>query len=106
MSIRFECSHCKVGYEVADDLGGKAIMCRECQKRGQVPDPAVQSRRQMLLLSGGVLAAAGSIGTGIFLARRPWRWWSHASGPRPEGSDTTDRRGKGRGKNRKGNKGS
>jgi hypothetical protein len=36
MAVRFECPTCKTTYDVDDDLAGKAIMCRGCQKRGQV----------------------------------------------------------------------
>jgi DNA-directed RNA polymerase subunit RPC12/RpoP len=40
MPVPFTCSACGAAYEVADDLAGKAILCRECQARGQVPAPA------------------------------------------------------------------
>ncbi|HWG43672.1 MAG TPA: hypothetical protein VN688_12870 [Gemmataceae bacterium] len=100
MAIQFECPHCKAGYEVADDLAGKMIMCRLCQKRGSVrslaakPAPAAAttsnpSRRKFVLIA---VASIGSIGTGILLARRPWRLWSFRAERSPE--DTTRRRGR------------
>lgn len=89
MSIRFDCPNCKANYEVADDLGGKMIMCRLCKKRGLVksatgtaPSSLVKSstpapsRRNFLLIGSGVVASLGAIGTGALLARwRPWRHW-------------------------------
>ena len=89
MPIRFDCPSCKTNYEVADDLGGKMIMCRACKKRGPVrsltatmqaatvlPGAAAPSRRNFLLLGGGVLASLGAIATGALLAQwRPWRFW-------------------------------
>jgi len=96
MPIRFDCPNCKANYEVADDLGGKMIMCRLCQKRGLVrsstakPSATVQSaaaaaapsRRNFLLIGGGVLASLAAIATGAGLAQwRPWRHW----GDEPEG---------------------
>jgi hypothetical protein len=36
MPVRFECPTCKTAYDVDDELAGKSIMCRGCQKRGQV----------------------------------------------------------------------
>lgn len=108
MPIRFECPHCKAHYEVADDLGGKMIMCRVCQKRAPVkslaaasaPGSAVPSvaksdtlsRRKFLVIGGGVLASLGAIATGAILARwQPFRHWGEPS--------TRDRfdRGPGRG---------
>ena len=95
MAIRFDCPSCKTNYEVADDLGGKMIMCRVCQKRGPVrsltgtPAPstvlssaALASRRKFLLVGSGVLASLGAVATGAVLAQwRPWRKW----GDRPPG---------------------
>ena len=95
MAIRFDCPSCKTNYEVADDLGGKMIMCRVCQKRGPVrsltgtPAPstilssaALASRRKFLLVGSGVLASLGAVATGALLAQwRPWRKW----GDRPPG---------------------
>ncbi|HTU23700.1 MAG TPA: hypothetical protein VMG10_37025 [Gemmataceae bacterium] len=89
MPIRFDCPSCKANYEVADDLGGKMIMCRVCKKRGPVRSltattqpsmvksgTASPSRRNFLLIGGGVLASLGAIATGAGLAQwRPWRHW-------------------------------
>lgn len=93
MAIRFDCPHCKANYEVADDLGGKMIMCRVCQKRGAVRSLAAASaapaaaagsvaagassvsRRKFFVIGAGVLASLGAVGTGALLARRPWRHW-------------------------------
>jgi|SRR5579884_902705 len=88
MAIRFDCPHCKANYEVADDLGGKMIMCRVCKKRGSVRSlsapastlatPATgaaagsMSRRNFLPLAGLFLASLGAIGVGALLARQPW----------------------------------
>ncbi len=112
MVVRFDCPHCKTGYEVADELAGKKIMCRHCQKRGQVRSLAANapsasglpasvaltsttaSRRKLLLIAAGVLASLGSITTGALLARRPWRHWND---PEPSPDATTRRRGPGRG---------
>lgn len=99
MAIRFDCPSCKSNYEVADDLGGKMIMCRVCQKRGSVPKAtatalstatlpsagksSAASRRNFLLIGGSILASLGAIATGALLARRPWRHWGEP--PPPEG---------------------
>lgn len=88
MAIRFDCPNCKANYEVADDLGGKIIMCRVCKKRGPVrslaavassaalPTLAVSttpvSRRNFLPLVGLFFASLGAIGVGALLARQPW----------------------------------
>jgi DNA-directed RNA polymerase subunit RPC12/RpoP len=40
MPIPFKCPSCKVEYQVADDLAGKPIICRECNHRGQVSGSA------------------------------------------------------------------
>jgi hypothetical protein len=37
MPIFFECSSCSIKYEVADDMAGKTILCRQCEQRGKVP---------------------------------------------------------------------
>jgi hypothetical protein len=97
MPIRFHCPGCGIGYEVDDDLAGKAILCRECQHRGQVANPMVQNRRRILMVAVAALAAGGSITTGALLARRPWRSWGPKPERRTEGQDT-GRRGGGRGK--------
>ncbi|MGH7173062.1 MAG: hypothetical protein ACRELF_04785 [Gemmataceae bacterium] len=109
MTIRFDCPSCKANYEVADDLGGKMIMCRLCQKRGPVrgltgatPSSVVKSgklsmsRRQLLLIGGGVLSSLGAIATGALLAQyRPWRHWgeepSDGRGRRRQPRDGKDR---------------
>ncbi len=88
MAIRFDCPNCKANYEVADDLGGKMIMCRVCKKRGSVRSlsaaasslatPAASaaagsvSRRNFLPLAGLFVASLGAIGVGALLARQPW----------------------------------
>ena len=38
MTIPFACPCCNARYEVGDDLAGKTVLCRECERRGQVPD--------------------------------------------------------------------
>ncbi len=88
MAVRFDCPHCKANYEVADDLGGKMIMCRVCKKRGSVRSvsapttslatpgalaAASMSRRSSFLpLAGLFVASLGAIGVGALLARQPW----------------------------------
>jgi hypothetical protein len=102
MAIQFECPHCKVGYEVTDDLAGKMIMCRACQKRGSVRSLAAKtasasatasnpSRRKFVMI---VAASIGSIVTGALLARRPWRHWGGGSRAEPSPDDTSRRRGR------------
>jgi hypothetical protein len=112
MSIRFDCPSCKANYEVADDLGGKMIMCRLCKKRGPVrsltatTQPAVvksaataMPRRNFLLIGGGVLSSLGAIATGALLAQwRPWRHWGEDPqrrrfGPGGRGGPPGDRKG-------------
>ena len=97
MPIPFECSGCKTAYEVADDLAGKAILCRTCQHRGQVRSlgaptsgkaglslsVASVGRRNFLRIGALVLASAASITTGALLAHRPWRSWSTDSANDP-----------------------
>jgi hypothetical protein len=94
MAVRFDCSHCKANYEVADDLAGKMIMCRVCKKRAAVRGSSAQppsltaaaalakasqtssvdkSRRNFII--GISLASLGAIGAGALLARQPWRHW-------------------------------
>jgi DNA-directed RNA polymerase subunit RPC12/RpoP len=106
MPIQFECSGCKTTYEVADDLAGKAILCRTCQHRGQVKSlgaPTIGKpgrslsiaslgRRNFLGIAALVLASAGSIATGSMLARRPWRNWG---GGEQSPDDSRRRRGPG-----------
>ncbi len=104
MAVKFECPNCKAGYEVADDLANKVILCRVCQKRGTVraagakatpssggvPSVALPSskpsRRQTLKIVAGIVASVASIATGAVLARnpslRPWRHWKSESGER------------------------
>lgn len=96
MPIPFECPNCKTTYEVADDLGGKFIMCRGCQKRGPVrtvsgkptsggglatalATAAPPTRRNFLKIGAWVLASAGAIATGALLARKPWRTWGYTT---------------------------
>lgn len=40
MPVPFECDHCHTAYEIADELAGKEVMCRECEKRSLVVDYA------------------------------------------------------------------
>jgi hypothetical protein len=104
MAIRFDCPSCKANYEVADDLGGKMIMCRVCKKRGSVnavasaggatSAPAGKkslalspSRRKFLKVGIPLtLASVVAIATGALLAQRPWARYLE-----PE----SDRRGRG-----------
>lgn len=87
MTLRFDCPNCKSNYEVADDLGGKMIMCRVCKKRvkvqstpaGAAPAAAGKvagtslSRRNFLPIVGLVLASGAAVAIGALLAREPWR---------------------------------
>lgn len=104
MAVRFDCSHCKANYEVADDLAGKMIMCRVCQKRAAVrslstassssllktttssPTSSVDKSRRNFLI-GMSVASLSAIGAGAMLARRPWRRWGNkpAQSSAPEG---------------------
>lgn len=94
MAVRFDCSHCKANYEVADDLAGKMIMCRVCKKRAAVRGSSASlpsltaaaasksssvdtSRRNFII--GISVASLGAIGAGALLARRPWRHWGSAA---------------------------
>ena len=95
MAIRFDCPSCKANYEVADDLGGKMIMCRVCKKRGAVRHAAPggeaagaatttatmqksltitsTSRRNFLKVGLPIgVASVVAIAGGALLARRPW----------------------------------
>jgi hypothetical protein len=99
MAIRFDCPNCKTNYEVADDLAGKMIMCRGCQKRGAVralsgataalsaaskSSSPPSSRRTFLI--GGMVASLGAIATGALLAQwRPWRHLGDAERPSDRG---------------------
>jgi hypothetical protein len=104
MTIQFDCPSCKAHYEVADDLGGKMIMCRVCKKRGPVKSTSAAnapagaalasvaksssepSRRSFLLIGGGVLASLGAIATGALLARwQPFRHWGEPADTSPDG---------------------
>lgn len=105
MAVRFDCSHCKATYEVADDLAGKMIMCRVCQKRAAVrslgtassssllkattssPASSVDKSRRNFLIAMSV-ASLSAIGAGAMLARRPWRRWGNkpAQSSAPEGT--------------------
>lgn len=40
MPASFECDHCHAAYEVAEELSGKEVLCRECAKRSLVIDYA------------------------------------------------------------------
>jgi hypothetical protein len=40
MPVPFECNHCHAAYEVAAELSGKEVLCRECEKRSLVVDYA------------------------------------------------------------------
>ena len=98
MSIQFECPNCKTAYEVADDLAGKFIMCRGCQKRGPVrttggkpasggglatavATASPPTRRNFLMMGVFAAASVGAIVTGAVLARKPWRAWSSSTDP-------------------------
>ena len=88
MPISFQCPNCKIVYDVADDLAGKFIMCKGCQKRGPVrslsgqasgstastASAASPSRRNFLTITVWSLASVGAIATGALLARKPWKW--------------------------------
>ena len=110
MPISFACPSCKAHYDVMDDLAGKSILCRVCQKRGTVPaapakpaapatsagqkslvatTPVDPSRRRMLLL---VAAGLGAIITGAVIARHPWRHWGE-----PDPKESPDGPGRRRG---------
>jgi hypothetical protein len=43
MPVRFVCPTCKTSYDVDDELAGKMIMCRGCQKRGKVQAAGVST---------------------------------------------------------------
>lgn len=105
MPISFACPSCKARYDVTDDLAGKSILCRVCQKRGTVPAasakpaepakaavpaqraaPANPSRRRFILMAVGGL---GAIITGAVLARHPWKHWGD---PPPASPDDPGRR--------------
>ncbi len=92
MPISFQCPHCKTVYDVADDLAGKFIMCRGCQKRGAVSTPSGKApnatapasatsptRRNFLTIAGWGLASVGAIATGALLARKPWKRWQYTT---------------------------
>jgi hypothetical protein len=116
MPIPFTCPSCKARYDVMDDLAGKKIMCRVCQKRGPVPAapprpsappaaatsanaphaaaaPAKPSRRNLVLIIAG---AVGALTTGAILARRPWRHWGDSMESAPPDDPANRRRGKGK----------
>jgi hypothetical protein len=40
MPVPFECAHCHAAYEVAEELSGTEVLCRECEKRSLVVDYA------------------------------------------------------------------
>jgi hypothetical protein len=93
-------------YDVADDLAGKFIMCRGCQKRGPVRSSSGQApgsstlalsasptRRKFLTIAVGVLASAGAITTGAVLARKPWRTMNYTTELRNPDMTTRRRRG-------------
>jgi hypothetical protein len=99
MAIQFECPNCKTAYEVADELAGKFIMCRGCQKRGPVrtlsgkpasggglaaavATASPPTRRNFLMYGVCVAASVGAIVTGAVLARKPWRAWTQTTDPR------------------------
>jgi hypothetical protein len=105
MPIAFACPSCKARYDVTDELAGKSILCRVCQKRGTVPaapakpaEPAKAAapaqpaapinptrRRVLLMVAGGL----GAIITGAVLARHPWKHWGD---PPPASPDDPGRR--------------
>ncbi len=100
MPVNFDCPSCKATYEVADDLAGKMIMCRVCQKRGPVRSltatttsaaskSSAEPSRRTFLIGGVVVASLGAIGAGALLARQPWRHW----GAEPDDSPDRRRRG-------------
>jgi hypothetical protein len=81
MPLLFECPHCRAKYEVADDMAGKAILCRECEQRGNVPastakqtgaaaGPKPPTRRKALKLVAGSLAAGAVLYAGVY-------YWFH-----------------------------
>jgi transcription elongation factor Elf1 len=39
MPILFACPSCNAAYEVADDLVGKEVLCRECERRARIDAP-------------------------------------------------------------------
>jgi hypothetical protein len=105
MPIRFECTHCPAKYDVADDMAGKTILCRSCEKRGTVPSaatpppgsaprptlPAAAALRQVALptrrsfltpaLAYGVPAGL-LVFAGIYYWSRPFPW-ERLRDPRP-----------------------
>jgi hypothetical protein len=61
MSVRFECPTCKTSYDVDDDLAGKMIMCRGCQKRGQVRAAGASSKAATTTATTAAPATATSV---------------------------------------------
>lgn len=95
MPIPFDCRYCGVKYEVAGDMAGKTIMCRECERRCPVPGSAKATAvlpspaaKGSLPRAGGqpiprgtllrALAAVVGVGlllfTGVYYWTRPFPW--------------------------------
>jgi hypothetical protein len=69
MPVRFECPTCKTTYDVDDELAGKTIMCRGCQKRGQVRGAAAPSRAATPTATTTAPATATATATATSLAK-------------------------------------
>jgi hypothetical protein len=110
MPILFDCRYCGVKYDVDDDMAGKPIMCRECERRCTVPGLPKSAKATAVLPPppggkasvprvGGqpipretllwTLAAVVGVGllvfTGVYYWSRPFPWEIHKAAPRDKG---------------------
>jgi hypothetical protein len=110
MPFHFECPNCRAKYDVADDMAGKTILCRECEKRVPVKRPGTSAVRAappaaaapgMLTRRKAVLIAVGSVVPAGLMAwvmgyywKRPLPWEFKKPS---EDSEEQPRRRRGRG---------
>ncbi len=89
MPIHFECPNCRAKYDVADDMIGKNILCRNCEQRVAVQRPGAGvartaapaaaasgavSRRKAVLIAAGILPV-GFLGWFMgYYWKRPLPW--------------------------------
>jgi hypothetical protein len=127
MPVSFECPNCRARYDVAPDMVGKTMLCRECEQRVSIPGsaavakpvhPALKAaaasageatRRNAILIGlAGFLPGALLGWLGGYFWKRPLPWEGHrrdspeasADGEQPadgQAADGQQRRG-GRGR--------
>ncbi len=117
MPVGFQCPNCKARYDIAEDMVGKTMLCRECEQRVSVPAPGAAnkpahpalkaavtagdvSRRKMIVVGVSTFLPGMLLGWlgGYFWKRPlPWEGASRSRRERPEGAPEGEQTAEGQG---------